>query len=586
MSKKASKVYPNAGFTELINRIDSDTGLIFVDTPEETRVIREVFRNYQNSASVQFWSFGHGLHEIKNEDDPNLFYPHQYQRSRARTDKSGNAKSPLGIVQALTIIEEDCYDKIKPGEEVYKKTIYILRDADKFLQNSPPYVRAFRDIVYLASCTSSCIVITGFGLTVPDDLTKDSAYVKLPYPNMDEIRSVYIPMLKNKIEFHNKTATPENKISEKFDEEAIARACAGLTEDQILNVFQYSTSIDKAVSINRILEEKKSIINKSDILQYWICNDTLSDVGGFSSLKEWFGARKVIIDHPDEASKFSARYPSCIMLLGMQGSGKSHIAKAVAQDWGQGLIEFNTGKIFAGLVGESEKRARQALAQAEAAGGILVMDEVDKALSGAGSSDRTDGGTTSRVIATMLDWLQKPHPGVFLIMTANDVTNLINNHPELVRKGRIDEVWFSDAPTAEERKEIFKIHLKKNRRNPEKFDIDRLAAYEFEDDADSKTYGPTGAEIEYAISDAIQEKFGLGGGKVIEIASEGDITTDDIIEKLKVIKPISYVAKDTIRKMRAWSAKNARSVTSLPDKKKTEKKTKSKLDIRSINPTL
>lgn len=577
MPKKKQTIVSNS-FEEIFNRIECDTGLIFVDTPEETRLIRNIFRRYKGH-SVQFWSLTQGLIEIPKDDDAERFLPHDYPAKKARTDSTGSLQSRGNIMNTFSIIEEDCRNKIANDDDGDIKNIYILRDADKFFQQPGP-LRACRDLVYLAACSGSCIIITGFGVSVPNDVEKDSAFVKLPYPTTDEIFKNMIPDFRERIARHNRLHNDKEKVDDQFNDLEVARACSGLTEDQIINTIGFSTTVKRKVDLDVILEEKKAIINKSDILEYWVCDTTLSDVGGFSELKKWFQVRKAIMNAPDAAKAFGAKSPKGIMLLGVQGSGKTYIAKSVAADLGVGVIKLEMGKVFAGLVGESEKRMRQALAQADAAGGVIVIDEIDKGLSGAGSSDRTDGGTTSRVIGTLLTWMAEDHPGVFIIATANDISALNRNHPELLRKGRFDEIWFSDAPNFEERKEIFKIHLQKAGRNPENFDLDLLAEYEYQDENTDRTYTLTGAEIEYGVHDAIDEAFALGGGKEMKAGDKNDITTEQIIEKLKLIKPITYISKETIAPMRRWSDMNARNVSTTTNKGKLSTKKSSKLNMR------
>lgn len=910
-----------ATFRELFNRIECDTGLIFVDTPEETRLIREIYKEYTNQ-SVQFWSVRFGLHIIDSNvtEVPDEFMPHDYNPGNARKGKASNVNSQNSLLDCLQIIEEDCREKLDPDKPPSYKNIYILRDPDKYFQN-PAVLRAVRDLIYMASCSASTVIMTGFGIQVPNDLIKDAVYLKISYPTQDEIRNNIVPLVKEQIEEHNKKNTKkELQIDPSFDEEEVVRACAGLTEDQILNVLQYTTTVDNRVNIDRILEEKRAIINKSDILEYWICDTRLGDVGGFGQLKKWFNTRKVVMTSVN-AKKFRAKHPKGIMLLGVQGSGKAqplyskvlmenrkwkqigelevgdkirtpsgkvqpikeifdhsekncyrvtfrdgrytdccdehlwkiynknfkstnnsdgwkvvdtkelirllkqksdtrrfyvplledsddkpielpidpyilgiligdgclkqsvqfttgdqeivdkvssklapefrlhhvakkdrcddyrislvkndghtrngyreileiyelwdkgsykkfiperymrgsksqklellqglmdsdgyantslsyctvshelacnvrdlvrsiggqayisnkittcsttgiecpsfivnirykhpkdlvsltrkketisdnyqysdlkleihdidyigkedmkcimledkdhlyitddyivthntYIAKSVAADLEMGLIKLEMGKVFAGLVGESEKRMRQALSQIEAAGGVVLVDEIDKGLSGAGSSDKTDGGTTSRVIGTLLTWLQEDHPGVFLIATANDIGALLANHPELLRKGRFDEIWFSDLPTEEERAEIFKIHLRLLDRDPEKFDTAELAKVRYVDEETGRDHDYTGAEIEYAVNDAVTEKFAEGGGKELEIGGKDDVTTEYISEKLQLIKPMAKVGYEAINKMRRWASNNARNVslTSTPvDKPKT-----------------
>ncbi len=575
----SKKTVTPKSFDELFNRIECDTGLIFVDTPEETRLIREIFRKYKGH-SVQFWSLTQGLIEIPKEDDPERFLPHDYPSKKARADSTGQLISRGNIMNTFSIIEEDCRKKIANEEEGEVKTIYILRDADKFFQQPGP-LRACRDLIYLSSCASSSIVITGFGLQVPSDLEKDSVFVRIPYPTVDEIHETIIPNIQKRIERHNRICPDKDRVNAGFNPIEVARACSGLTEDQILNTIGYSTSVKREVNTDLILEEKRGVINKSDILEYWVCDTTLNDVGGFRGLKEWFAVRKNIMNHPEEAKAFGAKPPKGIMLLGVQGSGKTYIAKSLAADLGVGVIKLEMGKVFAGLVGESEKRMRMALAQAAAAGGVVVIDEIDKGLSGAGSSDRTDGGTTSRVIGTLLTWMSEEHPNVFIIATANDISALNRNHPELLRKGRFDEIWFSDCPNSEERKEIFQIHLRRNGRDPSKFDLDALAAVEYKDELGGKNYTYTGAEIEYSIQDAIQEAFSRSIGKKVDIGSKDDVTTQDIIDKLKIIKPITYISKDTIGPMRRWSEKNARKVSGEEETKKVATNKSKNLNMRA-----
>lgn len=577
----SSKKTRSESFTEIFNRIECDTGLIFVDTPEETRLIREIYRKYRDQ-SVQFWSIGQGLHEIdSNKQQVDKFYPHKYKKQNARTGKSGDLDTRVNPLMLFSVIEEDCRDKTAKDEDPEDKHIYILRDMDKFLTD-PMILRGLKDLIYLCSTSSSVIICSGFGISVPTEIEKDTVFVKLNYPTKDEIVQEMIPNLQQQIEDHNRISKEEDRICSEFNATDVASACVGLTEDQILNVLQYTTTVDNKVNLDRILDEKKAIINKSDILEYWISHDSLDDIGGFGEIKKWFEVKKAVIKNMENAFKFNAEPPKGMMLLGVQGSGKTACARALAQSWNVGLIKLDIGKVFAGLVGESEKRMRQALAQIDAAGGIVVIDELDKGLSGAGSSDKTDGGTTSRVIGTLLTWLQEEHPGVFLVATANDITALRRNHPELLRKGRFDEIWFSDVPNFEERQEIFKIHLKKRKRNPENFNLEELAEFEYVD-TDGIKYPPSGAEIESAVKDAIQEVFAKGGGKELKIGGKEDITTEDIIAKLKILKPITKIAKETINSMRRWSSDNARNVSPGETTVKKKASGKKKINMRTMS---
>lgn len=591
MAKKSKKdelinILPESR-TTLKNRIISCApGCIFVDTAEEGRLIKDVYEDFRGHR-VQFWSVTQGLINIDNKIVPEDFRTHKCGATEARASKNGSINSIThGLVGALSIIEEDCRDPSIRNGATPVKSIYIMRDADVFFSQPSP-IRKLKDIMYLLSANDSCIIFIGCGITVPTTIEKDAVLLKYDFPTKHHISNVMLPNIKSQIDSLNSDPliSEENKLDNSFDIAEITNACVGLTEEQIVTSISYSVAVKKKICVDIILEEKRSIINKNDILEYWVCNDSLDSIGGFANLKQWFNVRKTVMNSP-YSSQFKAKTPKGILLLGLQGSGKTAIAKALAQSWNVGLIKLDMGKVFAGLVGESEKRMRMALRQIEAAGGIVVIDEIDKGLSGAGSSDKTDGGTTSRVIGTLLTWLQEDHPGVFLIATANDITNLNKNHPELLRKGRFDEIWFSDMPNTEERKEIFKIHLNKRLRDPSRFDLDLLSSIDYIDESDTKNFGYTGAEIEYAIDDAIMEKFALLGGKEIAINSKDDITTEDIAAKLRLIKPIAYISRDTISAMRKWSATNARSVTvDTPSKVKTTKveRTKGPLNLTNVS---
>ncbi len=571
-------------YQEMFDRIESNSGLIFVNTFEETKLIRELTKQFSDH-TVEFWSATQGLHRLNNEDKP--VTPHNYQSANARkADKGGSSVG--NIITALDIIEADCHTKLTDDIEDFKRTAYVLRDADKFF-NNPMVIRKLRDIVYLCSTAGSPILISGPALSVPTELEKDSAYIELGLPTREEIKdSIVTKSIGGLIRLHNREVVNDvDKISEEYDINRITNACMGLTEDEIFNACNYSLETQQALVEEIIINEKKNIINKNDILEFWPCEGGLSSVGGFKNFKDWFKVQKAIMDNPDVAKEFHAEHPKGCMLLGVQGSGKTAIAKAAAKESGMSVIKFDTGRVFAGLVGESEKRMRLALAQAEAAGGIVIIDEIDKSLAGAGSSDKTDGGTTKRVIGTLLTWMQEPHPGVFIIATANDITSIRNAHPELLRKGRFDNIFFSDIPSEEERAEIFEIHLKKRGRDSKRFDLKALAKLKHTDDKTKKVYHYTGAEIEHSIREAVQYNLAhsLNNGNInVKIDSKEDITTEDVKARLVEVVPIVKIGAKHIETMRTWAVDNATNVSSTPvTKKKIVKNKTSKINLTNMD---
>ncbi len=257
-----------------------------------------------------------------------------------------------------------------------------------------------------------------------------------------------------------------------------------------------------------------------------------------AALKEWLQKRAVAFTQ--EAREFGLPAPKGMLLLGVQGCGKSLCAKVVANLWQLPLLRFDMGRMFGSLVGSSEENVRRAITVAESvAPAVMWVDEIDKAFAGSPSSAVTDGGTTARVFGTFLTWLSEKTAPVFVVATANDVSQL---PPELLRKGRLDEIFYVDLPSPEERKEVFRIHLSKRRRDPDKFDLDALA---------EGSRGFSGAEIEEAIISALYDAF----------YDKSEITTAHILEALSQTVPLSRTMDEKINALRAWAAGRARNAS-------------------------
>ena len=240
------------------------------------------------------------------------------------------------------------------------------------------------------------------------------------------------------------------------------------------NVFAKTLVLDgrlTAGDVDVVFGEKQQIIRKSGLLEYYASQANLGQVAGLDNLKEWLAKRSVAFT--DRAQQFGLPAPRVVLLVGVQGCGKSLCAKAAANLWNLPLLRFDVGRMFSSLVGSSEENVRQALRVAESvAPAVLWIDEIDKALAGAGGSGGSDGGTSARVFGTLLTWLSEKTAPVFVMATANDISHL---PPELLRKGRLDEIFFVDLPTPEERREIFRIHLAARGRDPATFDLDTLS---------------------------------------------------------------------------------------------------------------
>jgi SpoVK/Ycf46/Vps4 family AAA+-type ATPase len=289
-----------------------------------------------------------------------------------------------------------------------------------------------------------------------------------------------------------------------------------------------------------ILSEKEQIIRKSGILEYFRAQERFADIGGLDALKDWL--RKRSSAFTERARDYGLPQPKGIMLLGVQGCGKSLTAKAIASLYGLPLLRLDVGRVFSGIIGSSEARMRRAIQTANSiAPCVLWIDEIDKGLSGTHSSTFSDAGTASRVFATFVTWLQEKESAVFVVATANDVTNL---PPELLRKGRFDEIFFVDLPSAAERSEIFQIHLQKRKREPADFNTEELAA---------ACPGFSGAEIEQALISAMYDAF----------AEEREIEVADIVQAIHETVPLSVTMQEEIQWLRQWSAARTRPASSM-----------------------
>jgi SpoVK/Ycf46/Vps4 family AAA+-type ATPase len=303
----------------------------------------------------------------------------------------------------------------------------------------------------------------------------------------------------------------------------------------------------KDFNFDVILSEKKNIIRKSGLLDFFESRYGMSDIGGLEPLKSWLKKRQKAFSQ--KARDFGLPLPKGILLIGIPGCGKSLTAKVVGSMWKMPLLRLDVGKVFGSLVGSSEENIRRVIRTAEAvAPSILWLDELEKGFAGVGSSGDTDSGTTARVFASFITWLQEKSSPVFVIATANDVSAL---PPELLRKGRFDEIFFVDLPTVEEREEIIRIHLRRKERDPGQFNIQEIR---------DNTQGFSGSEIEQGIVSALYDAFD----------EDTDITDKHLLDAAKEIIPLSYTMKEKIDSMREWAESRARSASTVIESEEEE----------------
>jgi SpoVK/Ycf46/Vps4 family AAA+-type ATPase len=371
-------------------------------------------------------------------------------------------------------------------------------------------------------------------LQIPPELDKEVAVVEYPLPELAEIDQILARVSK----MVAGTAVPAGS-----EREHIVEAALGLTADEAENVFAKSlVQTGGQFDIDVILSEKERIVRKSGVLEFFRTHEQLDNIGGLDLLKSWLNKRQTAFS--EEARAFGLPRPKGILMIGVPGGGKSLTAKAVGAAWRLPLLRLDVGKIFAGIVGSSEENMRRAIQMAEAvAPSILWVDELEKGFSGTGSSNNSDGGTAARVFGSFITWLQEKTSPVFVIATANNVDEL---PPEMMRKGRFDEIFFVDLPSLPERKEIVGIHLKRRGRDPAGFDLDFLA---------QKSDGMTGAEIEQAVVSALFDVYSKDG-------AQGVLQTAGVAHSLQETVPLSKTMKEKIATLRNWCKTRARPASS------------------------
>lgn len=426
----------------------------------------------------------------------------------------------------------DYLDKVVSSSD---PSIFVLRDFHHYLEDDVVN-RKLRDIVTDFARSQKTLVIMAPVMKLPPELEKDMTVLDLPLPGRKEIRAI----LDEALAF----AERNPKLAASLDEEgkdAMVSATLGLTLTEARRIFSKAMLNDHVFDekdIDLVLFEKKQLIRKSASLEYYDTKETISDVGGMEALKTWITARRE--SFTQRAREYGLPIPKGVLLLGVQGCGKSLTAKAVASLWSQPLLRLDMGRIFSSFIGSSEENMRKAIATAESlAPVILWIDEIEKGFSGIKSSGATDAGVTSRIFGTFLTWMQEKTRPVFVIATANSISDL---PPELLRKGRFDEIFFIDLPKEAEREEIFRIHIEKRKRQSANFSINNLV---------EAAEGFSGAEIEMAVVEAMYTGF----------AEKREFTTDDIMAAVRSSVPLSRTMAEDIDALRRWARERARMAT-------------------------
>ncbi len=424
-------------------------------------------------------------------------------------------------------------DTIQRSQE---SALYIIKDIHHQM-NDPIIIRKLRDLCISLRSSFKTVLIVSPILKIPPELEKDISVIDYNLPSTNDL-GILLDKLISSIQNNKKNVDINIDSSGK---EKLLQAATGLTLAEAESVFSKAIVSKRRIDIEDIsiiLSEKKQIIRKSGILEFYPTQETMSTVGGLDNLKSWLNKRTDAFSK--KARDYGLPEPKGILLLGVSGSGKSLVAKAISSLWQLPLLRLDIGTLFSSLVGSSEENMRKTIKTAESVAPCLLwLDEIDKGFSGSGSSNFSDGGTTSRVLSSFLTWMQEKNNPVFIIATANDISRL---PPELLRKGRFDEIFFLDLPKSNERKDIFNIHLIKRGRNPENFDVNSFA---------QNTDGFSGSEIEELVISAMYDSF----------EENREVNSNDIINTIKHAVPLSHTMKESIDELRDWTKSRARSAS-------------------------
>ena len=465
--------------------------IIYIVTNEEERIeylIKYCAKKYVNRTYYS-WDFVDGY-----QGNPN--------------DTGFAARNPL---EALDLV-----DKLTPETA----SLFVLKDYDNFLKDFS-VIRKLKNLSRSLKTQPKNIIIVSSEINIPDSLKEFVTLLEFPLPSYSEILE----------ELNRLTSSLQQDIKPEVVNE-LAMACQGLSLERIRRVLSKIIAkygeIDES-SPSLILQEKKQIIQQTQLLEFCLADKGIGDLGGLDNFKDWLQLRKKAFSQ--EAIEYGLPYPKGLLLVGVQGTGKSIAAKIIANEWRLPLLRLDFGRLFASLIGQSEQRVRKMIEIAEALSPcILWVDEIDKAFAGAQSSG--DSGTTSRVLATFITWLSEKTTPVFVVATANNIDCI---PPEILRKGRFDEMFFLNLPTREEREAIFEVHLRKYRPDAvTNFQLPLLGQL-------SKDF--SGAEIEAVVIESMRLGFN----------ENREFNNEDVLISIQNLVPLARTKSKEIDLLKDWA---------------------------------
>jgi AAA+ superfamily predicted ATPase len=478
--------------------IQAGNPIISMETPDEPRAIR-VVREVAQATKLPLleWSVTEGLVTTPPEGIQTLVKP---------------AKIP----EAIRHIRETAYP-----------ALYLFKDLAPHCKD-PQVVRLLRD-VYFSPDTRLWTLILVDAVGLPGEVRRLAVPFDIGWPDeeelMDLVRTTFQEAQRRSIRPVESRLTPREM-------EILVQTLRGLTTEEAARVVSgaiYEDNVLDRADLARVVDAKRNLLGTAGCLEAVAADVSPDEIGGLKNLKRWLNLRRG--GFGQSAREFGLDPPRGMLLLGVQGCGKSLCAKVVASAWRMPLLRMDPGVLYQKYIGESEARLREALHQAESMSPVVLwVDEIEKAFASTGM-DSADGGLSQRMFGTLLAWMQDHRHPIFLIATANNLAQL---PPELMRKGRFDEIFFIDLPGAEEREVIFSIHLRKRRRDRADFDLPRLAA---------TAEGFSGAEIEQAVISGLYAAF----------AEKAVCTTEHVLTAIAATQPLSVVMREQVARLRTWA---------------------------------
>jgi hypothetical protein len=513
-------------FDRLKILIDSSTPIIVMETVEEMRAVRLVREASSSLRLATFeWSVASGLVRCGAEEAsaPAARFP-----GAARATLQGASEvSPQAIYHS-----QEPAQALSNLEAITVEAVFILKDFHRHMDD-PVVVRRLRDVGQKFSINRRTVIITAPIISIPAELGSLVEFLELPLPDPVRLRQL--------IDESFSRMGQSRTLKRTLDSSGMDRMAAnlrGLTEEEADRAISQAIVTRYGLvpeTVTDVLEAKKTLLRHSGMLEFVDALENMAGVGGLENLKQWLAQRQGSWEA--SARQFGLEPAKGVIILGVQGCGKSLCARAIAGEWRLPLVKFDTSAIFDKYIGETEKRIQKVFKVAEGlAPCVLWIDELEKVFAGSGpDSASVDAGVSSRILASFLSWMQDRKAPVFVAATCNNVTAL---PPELIRKGRFDELFFVDLPEQEERKQILAIQLERRKRNPQDFDLETIA---------SAARGFSGAELDAGVQSALYAAY----------SSKQPLTTQTFLDALGRTVPLSVTRAEEIATLREWAGQRA-----------------------------